>query len=251
MIGQQWVVYIRRLQQRSCSKGYEPGILILNAIDHIVIGAATLEEGVDFVQRHLGVHIPFGGVHKTMGTHNHLMQLGESAFLEVIAVNPDIAAPDHARWYGLDDPFVRAQLDSEPRLLTWVVNTPDMHSLFDNAGESFGEPVKATRGNLSWLFGLPADGRLLAGGLLPYVIEWHCDEHPASLMADTNCTLKSIEIDHPNPHWLRSRLQLIDASELVKVNNAASPVLKVSIESPVGMVELHSIQVEKSNQRYV
>ena len=70
-------------------------------------------------------------------------------------------------------------------------------------------------------------------------------------MADTNCTLKSIEIDHPNPHWLRSRLQLIDVSELVTVNNAASPLLKVSIESPVGLVELHSMQVEKSNHRYV
>ena len=223
----------------------------MNAIDHIVIGAATLEEGVDFIQRCLGVDIPFGGVHKTMGTHNHLMQLGESVFLEVIAVNPDIAAPEHARWYGLDDPFVRAQLESGPRLLTWVVNTPDMHSLFKNTGESFGEPTKVSRGKLSWLFGLPADGRLLAGGLLPYVIEWHCEEHPAHSMSDTDCALKSIEIEHPNPHWLRSRLQLIDASELVTVNSATSPVLKVSIESPVGLVELQSIQVEKSNQRYV
>ena len=223
----------------------------MNAIDHIVIGAATLKDGVDYVQRFLGVEIPFGGVHTAMGTHNHLMQLGDSVFLEVIAVNPDMPAPDSARWYGLDDPFIRAQLESGPRLLTWVVNTQDMRALFKNTGELFGKPVKVSRNNLSWLFGLPDDGRLLAGGLLPYIIEWHCEEHPASLMADTQCALASIEIDHPNSHWLQSRLQMIDASDLVTVNNASSPVLRVSIESPKGLVEFQSIEVEQSNQRYV
>jgi len=223
----------------------------VNAIDHIVIGAASLEDGVEYVNQSLGVEIPFGGVHTTMGTHNHLMQLGDTVFLEVIAVNPGMPAPDLARWYGLDDQFVRAQLEKEPRLLTWVVNTPDMQTLFENTGESFGKPVKVSRNELSWLFGLPDDGRLLASGLLPYVIEWHCEEHPAMHMADTKCKLHSIEIDHPNPHWLNSRLEMIGASELVKVNNASSPVLKVSIESPAGLVEFQSIAVEQSNQRYV
>jgi len=61
-------------------------------LDHLVIAASSLEQGVDYVRKMLGVDIPFGGVHSAMGTHNHLMQLGNSVFLEVIAINNEIAA---------------------------------------------------------------------------------------------------------------------------------------------------------------
>ena len=55
------------------------------SLDHLVVAALTLEAGVDHVFRSLGVAIPPGGAHPLMGTHNHLMQLGEGVFLEVIA----------------------------------------------------------------------------------------------------------------------------------------------------------------------
>ena len=64
-----------------------------------------------------------------MGTHNHLMRLGRGIFLELIAVNPAAPAPTRPRWYGLDDPFVRARLAEGPQLLTWVVNTPQLEHL--------------------------------------------------------------------------------------------------------------------------
>jgi hypothetical protein len=48
-------------------------------LDHIVIGAATLEDGVRFVKQKLGVDIPPGGKHPLMSTHNHVMQLGRRA----------------------------------------------------------------------------------------------------------------------------------------------------------------------------
>lgn len=74
-------------------------------LDHLVIGAETLEQGVAFVERELGMRIPVGGIHELTGTHNHLMRLGESLFLEVIAFNPTGKAPQQPRWYGLDDPM--------------------------------------------------------------------------------------------------------------------------------------------------
>ena len=64
-------------------------------IDHLVIAAETLEQGAEYVLKMLGVDIPFGGVHPKMGTHNLLMQLGNTLFLEVIAINPDAAALAH------------------------------------------------------------------------------------------------------------------------------------------------------------
>ena len=92
-------------------------------IDHVVIAAIDLAQGVRYVREQLGVDIPFGGVHPLMGTHNHLMQLGEAVFLEVIAINPRGEQPLQPRWYGLDDPYVRARIAEEPALVGWVVNT--------------------------------------------------------------------------------------------------------------------------------
>ncbi len=214
------------------------------AVDHIVIGAATLEQGADFIKRTLGVDIPFGGVHKTMGTHNLLMQLDERVFLEVIAVNPDIPAPPHPRWFGLDDARVRKCIKTEPTLLTWVVNTQNIQSLLQCTNYPFGIPERISRGDLSWYFGLPEDGRLLAGGLLPYVIEWQIDSHPAGSMRDTGCRLQQIRLFHPNAVWLASVLSSIGVGHQVKIEALAdntAPYMAVTINTPTGIKELCSI----------
>ena len=69
----------------------------MNHLDHLVIAAETLDQGIDYIRATLGVEIPKGGLHKTMGTHNHLMQLGDNTYLEVIATNPEGITPDQPR----------------------------------------------------------------------------------------------------------------------------------------------------------
>ena len=212
-------------------------------IDHLVIGAADLAQGIDFVKERLGVNMPYGGVHETMGTHNHLMQLGGDVFLEVIAVNPGIEPPGHPRWYGLDDPYIRRQIQVRPALLTWVVNTTNIETLLHQAVFSFGKPALLSRGNLSWYFGLPDDGRLLAGGMLPYVIEWRTDSHPSKYMADAGCRFERLDIYHPCPSWLQSILESIGAAALVTIHplqKNTSPYLVAHILTPKGTRELRS-----------
>ena len=217
------------------------------AIDHIVIGAATLEQGAEYIKRILGVDMPFGGEHLTMGTHNLLIPLGENIFLEVIAINPDIPSPSQPRWYGLDDPYVRKCLAIEPALLTWVVNTGNIRTLMKGAGVSFGKPELISRDNLSWYFGLPGDGRLLAGGLLPYLIEWQTEAHPANSMKDSGCRLHQMRIFHTNVSWLESKLTSIDASHCVEINSLnenSAAFMIAEIETPYGIKELRSIAAE-------
>lgn len=177
-----------------------------NKLDHFVIGASSLAEGVSYVQRTLGVDIPFGGEHKIMGTHNHLMQLGNEIFLEVIAVNRSAVPPDRPRWYGLDDPYVRSCIEKQPSLLAWVINTNDLVSLTHRAEYSLGCAEPVSRGDLSWLFGLPTGGELIAGGILPYAIEWQTDTHPSHRMNDPGCRIEKFEIFHPCPTWLERAL---------------------------------------------
>lgn len=212
-------------------------------IDHFVIGAATLGQGVDYVKDGLGVDMPFGGIHEKMGTHNHLMQLGKNVFLEIIAINHGIDPPKRPRWFGLDDPMIRRRVEMQPALLTWVVNTDNLNALQQNAQFSLGKIEIIRRGDLSWYFGLPRDGRLLAGGMLPYAIEWQTEEHPSANMADLGCRFHSLEIYHPYPQWLQTALDSIGAANLVKICPLLSdetPYLKAYIHTPRGLRELPS-----------
>lgn len=213
-------------------------------IDHLVIGAKDLAQGIAYVKECLGIDIPYGGVHETMGTHNHLMQLGNNSFLEVIAINPDGEAIEHPRWYGLDDPFVRQQILVQPALLTWVVNTTDINAFLLDAKMSFGKSTLIRRDNLSWYFGLPNDGRLLSAGILPYVIEWQTNSHPSVNMADLGCRLLGLHIHHPYPSWLQTILQSIGAQNLVTIHGLPTnetPYLVTVIKTPNGIKELRSM----------
>ncbi len=71
-------------------------------LDHITVVARTLEEGAAHIKRQLGIDMPKGGAHPAMGTHNRLLSLGETAFLELIAIDPDATPPSHPRWFNLD-----------------------------------------------------------------------------------------------------------------------------------------------------
>nr|WP_319395630.1 VOC family protein [uncultured Desulfobacter sp.] len=212
-------------------------------IDHLVIGAKTLSQGVKYVKKRLGVEMPYGGVHTKMGTHNHLMRTGKNTFIEIIAINHDIEPPDHPRWFGLDDPFIRQQIDTQPSLLTWVVNTHDIQRLIQRSTLSLGKAELISRGKLNWYFGLPEDGRLLAGGMLPYVIQWQTDTHPSANMPDLGCRLDRLEIYHPYQRWLQSALSSIDASDLVQIHALSKnefPYMIAYINSPFGIKKLCS-----------
>jgi len=212
-------------------------------LDHLVIAAETLEQGVDYVRSTLGVQIPKGGFHKTMGTYNHLMQLGDGTYLEVIAIDPDATLPDQPRWFGLDDSLMRGSLRQQPRLITWVINTTEFEKLNHASSFSIGTPTEFSRDNLRWQISLPGDGRLLASGFLPYIIQWHSKPHPSLEMADLGCRLHSLEIYHNRANWLRSMLKSIGADHLVRIHalpDGESAYLSASIETVSGIKVLTS-----------
>ena len=211
-------------------------------IDHFVVGAADLSAGVEYINELLDVTIPFGGEHEKMGTHNHLMQLGNNLFLEVIAVNPKASKPNRSRWYGLDNPEISGRLHRQPGLLTWVVNTADIRSLVEHKAFDFGTPELISRDHLSWYFGLPDDGDVYEGGTLPYIMQWNTREHPAKAMANLNCQFKSLDLYHPNPQWLGQILESIDADSFVNLHyTGQNPYSVVTIDSPAGLKQLRSV----------
>jgi len=66
-------------------------------IDHLVIAAADLASGSDYVAGILGIAPQGGGAHPRMGTHNRVLGMADGIYLEVIAIDPDAPAPSRPR----------------------------------------------------------------------------------------------------------------------------------------------------------
>jgi hypothetical protein len=215
-------------------------------IDHLVVAAASLAQGVAWCEEVLGVTPGPGGQHPLMGTHNRLLKIAtptfEEAYLEIIAIDPEAATPQRVRWFGLDEPERRACLALGPRLVHVVARSPqlDMHRFgLIQTGLQPGEPVKAGRdtpqGPLAWQILVREDGRLLCGGALPTLIQWE-GRHPTQAMPDSGVTLTSLTL-RGVPARARDVLRL----QGVAVQEApAAPALTAVLQTPRGEAVLSS-----------
>ncbi|KQX01312.1 hypothetical protein ASC94_01340 [Massilia sp. Root418] len=183
-------------------------------IDHLTITAPTLEAGADYVCRALGVTPQRGGEHPRMGTHNLLLRLGDSLFLEVIAANPHAAKPARPRWFGLD----ALPPDAPPALATWVVRTPDIGASVSACPEAIGNIEPMSRGALNWQITIPADGTLPLNGIAPALIEWQAQVHPAAGLQDDGLSLARLELFHPEPERITRLLQSLSLEGPVTVS---------------------------------
>lgn len=206
------------------------------ALDHLVVAARSLEDGVHWCEATLGITPGPGGRHPLMGTHNRLARLADDAFLEIIAVDPDAPAPSRARWFGLDD---RAALDDGPRLLHWVARTDALDTMLQAlqaAGMDAGHAIAASRdtpqGRLEWRIAVRDDGALLAGGALPTLIDWGTCRHPAATMAPSGLALRSMTLRRVAPAAARVLGLSIEPSD--------GPALQVVFDTPRGPVEVNS-----------
>ena len=211
------------------------------AIDHLVIAAPTLAEGVTWCEQTLGVSPGPGGAHALFGTHNRLLRLasGQACYLEIIAVDP-AATPQRAaplaRWFDLDQPALQAQLRGQgPQLIHGVLRVPQIDTTLQ-AWQSLdrGPALTASRptpqGLLQWRISVRDDGQRLLGGALPTLIEWG-DVHPCDAMPESGLALSALTLQTPNTALLQ---QALDAAQL------GDPAVRV-IRGPAGLsAQLHT-----------
>jgi hypothetical protein len=213
----------------------------MTELDHIVVAAHTLDQGLAHVRSVLGIDIPYGGAHPRMGTHNRVLRLGDALYLEVIAIDQAAPAPDRPRWFQLDDPALQAELRIAPRLLTWAVRTTHIVETVEACSRPLGAIELMERGALRWLITVPSDGALLDGGMMPSVIQWAERVHPASRMPDLGCTLERLEAAHPDPAAYRRDLASIGADRHVAIREiapGARPQLIARIQTAGGVREV-------------
>lgn len=90
-----------------------------NKIDHFIIGADALEQGVAAMRSAPGVEVLRGSKHDAMSTRNRVMQVGNESFFELISIDRDAPGPGRARWFSPDDPATQARLKARPRAAGW------------------------------------------------------------------------------------------------------------------------------------
>lgn len=205
-------------------------------LDHLVIAAESLQAGIDHIQDLLQVPLEKGGQHQKMGTHNALLSLGNSSYLEVIAIDPSLPAPQRNRWFGLDQSEIRKQITRRPRLLHWVARTEDFTSVSFKLPASLGRIINMSRAELQWKITVPDDGSLPANGILPSLIEWSSQYHPASLLPDRGCRLDSLEATLPNADSVRSQIETMGLQEFIEIFPGPSPRLRAKIKTPAGLL---------------
>lgn len=199
-------------------------------LDHIVVVTPDLAAGARFVEDALGVAPQQGGAHPRMGTHNCLLRIGDSIYLEVIAPDPAALRPEHPRWFDLD----RLAPDAPPRLAAWVVRAADIHAASAHCASIVGEVQPMSRGDLSWLITVTPDGALPLEGAAPALIEWRVGAHPASALQDVGCSLAGLDIFHPRPERVRDLFAEIGLESPPQVRQAAEPGLAAHIQTPDG-----------------
>jgi hypothetical protein len=211
--------------------------MIRSSLDHIVIAASSLADGVDYVRRSLGVTPQIGGEHPRMGTHNCLLRLGERTYLEIISVNPAAPRPKRPRWFQLDE----LKLDQPPRLATWIARTDDIEAAISASPVPLGNIEAMSRGQSNWLIAIPEDGSLPLQGIAPMLIQWPAGTHPADTLQDSGCALIRLEGFHPEAEKVSSVLESIGFEGEFSVSPlppGERPYLVAHIQSPAGLRQL-------------
>jgi Glyoxalase-like domain len=208
------------------------------APDHLVVAARSLAAGCEFVEARLGVRPRPGGKHVAMSTHNALVSLGPRLFLEVIAIDPDGAAPSRPRWFDLDEPRMRASLAEGPRLIHWVVRTSDIDAIRARAKLDPGPVHSMERGDFRWRITIPDDGHLPGAGLVPTLIQWTVEAHPADGLFDNGLRIAALAGEHPDPAPIRTALVSLGLSETLKVTYGRYARLAAMVRTPRGVVAL-------------
>ena len=228
-------------------------------IDHLVVAARSLDEGVAWSEATLGINPQAGGEHEQFGTHNRLFKIATPrypmAYFEIIAINPAASSQKrnaNKRWFDLDNPALQESIAQEPRLIHFVVNTTDIEvasKTWKAQGLDTGPVVQAQRqtdkGLLQWQITVREDGRRLLGGTLPTLIQWGKPDdieptrlHPCNSLPRSGVSLQNIMVTHAAADALKTAYEAVDLKDIAISEGEAN--ISAHLQTPKGLVVLQS-----------
>jgi Glyoxalase-like domain len=221
------------LGDRTFGMGEQPRVTATSAVDHLLLGVAEREAGIEWVEHKTGVKALVGGSHPGVGTCNALLSLGGRQYLEIIAPDPTQTrlAPQYEVLKTL----------SVPRLITWAAATQDARATAERFRAARFEVSGPTRGSRN-----RPDGKLMSwqtlsvtndlGGLIPFFIEWDATVTHPSADSPQGCRLRSIEFTHQRAEVVRDTLGRLGIE--ASVTQSADARMKAILTTLKGTAEL-------------
>lgn len=201
--------------------------------------APTLAEGVSHVKSCLDLNVPFGARHDYMGTYNHRLQLGNSVYLEIVALDPEGKEPGRPRWFGLDNQeMVRSDWNEGRRLRGWVANTDAIDSILSTHGAIVGDKVPLPTADPTFAFAIPKDGSLPLDGVAPSIIDHRGDSSYVASIPDLGARLRSFTLEHPDPTSIEALYRELAIEHPPVIVHAPKVRYRALIETPTGLKEL-------------
>ena len=202
-------------------------------LDHITVVAPSLSAGAAYVEAALGVLPGPGRTHPGMATHNLLLALGSTVYLEVISPDPGATPVTRPRWFGLDHVLE----GTTARLAAWVASTDDMAG---TAVPELGDVQLMRRETHTWRMTVRADGSVPLHGAAPLLIERSSNVHPAAALPQRGLHLRRLRIWHPAPTQVLALLAKIGltAQPAVTVIQGSECRLVAEIQTPLGIREI-------------
>jgi hypothetical protein len=208
-------------------------------LDHLTVIAPSLAEGVEHVRNCLDLDIPFGQRHTYMGTYNHLLQLGDAIYLEIVALDPEADAPNRWRWFGLDDQAkVRSDWEDGRRLRAWVARTDAIDAVLAAHGDIFGEKVTLPLVNSSFDFAIPKDGSLPLDGAAPSLIDRRGRPRAMDTIADLGARLRFVTLEHPDSAGVEALYRTLGVDRPPEIVTGSHTRYRARIETTAGSKEL-------------
>ena len=212
----------------------------MHRLDHIVLGASSLDEGTKFLEKLLDLKLSDIGYHKNMGTHNRVVKISKHIYLELIAIDPKSNKLKHKRWFNLDNPILQKKLCKSPQIIGFVIENQNQQIL------KYYDPFfKVSRSNYFWDFAMPSlkndliSDHLLENGIIPSLINWK-SKKPISNMKDNKLELEKFEIEFTKnqvnyKNFLNSlgefeKLSFVVNTQEQFINSADYPKIKITIK---------------------
>ncbi len=208
-------------------------------LQRLVVGTHQLARGKVWLEKFLNIQLHDIISCDEMGTQSYYLHIGNACMLELVAVNPNVTAPKHPRWFGLDTLDVMERISQRPRLIGWVARTDSLASLHERTGELLGS-IHHINSATPCLMTSPNDGYPLEGGLIPQMLETNM---PTEALPDQGIKFTWMEAAHPNPakvEYLLTELGLAKTLVLTSTPPYAGMTMCAYVETPNGVKTLMS-----------
>lgn len=190
-------------------------MFIGRTVDHIVYAVPNLEQACDELEKGLGIRPVFGGYHQTQGTKNALLNLGNGAYLELLAVDMENKVIPPPRWMGVD-------LIDKARITRWALKSQNLESdstylqsYNSELGKIQGGQRKTQDGSLlKWQLIMPTSTPMM--DVLPFMVDWQeSSHHPTDRLAEV-CPLLEVKIAHPQAEKIQTIFEQLGVQLEVK-----------------------------------